>query len=226
MLAFWGNIAENRLCDLQVLAIYQNVIITFSLKRYCSKSALLKSVLSVQIGPLPGAYLGGGIGPWPPFGSPGLQDYIKKWAKLRHAPPPLCKLGIRLWAQNHLILGEKWDEICVTTFLFCSSPDFGRKIGRNLSEDLFFFYSSPDFGRVMERNLSVTISNSDLCSSQIFWSFWPPPFQNPAYAYCPLLATLFVQFWFRKNRTTYDKTRLHICEQRQYVTKVSYVQLN
>ena len=45
----------------------------------------------------------------------------------------------------HLILGEKWDEICVKTyffififFLFCSSPDFGRKMGRNLSEDLFF----------------------------------------------------------------------------------------
>ena len=43
----------------------------------------------------------------------------------------------------------------------------------------------------------------------------------------PLLATLFVQFWFRKNRTTYDKTRLHICELRQNVTKVTlYVPLN
>ena len=41
-----------------------------------------------------------------------------------------------------------------------------------------------------------------------------------------LLATLFVQFWFRKNRTTYDKTRLHICELRQNVTKVLYVLLN
>ena len=75
-------------------------------------------------------------------------------------PPPLRKLGIRLWAWNHLILGEKWDEIWVKTF-FCSSPDFGRKMGRNLS---------------------VTISNSDLCSFQIFWSFWPTHFQNPAYA--------------------------------------------
>ena len=50
---------------------------------------------------------------------------------------------------------------------------------------------SPDFGRKMGRNSSVTISNFDLCFSQIFWSFWPPPphpppppppFQNPAYA--------------------------------------------
>ena len=38
-------------------------------------------------------------------------------------------------------------------------------MGRNLSEDLFFC-SSPDFGRKMGRNLSVTISNSDLCLSQ------------------------------------------------------------
>ena len=32
-----------------------------------------------------------------------------------------------------------------------------------------------------------------------------------------LLATLSIQFWFRKYRTTYDKTRLHICELRQNV---------
>ena len=34
------------------LAIYRTLIIAFSLKRYCSKSAVLKSVLSVQIDPL------------------------------------------------------------------------------------------------------------------------------------------------------------------------------
>ena len=91
----------------------------------------------------------------------------------------------------HLILGEKWDEIWVKTFFFCSSPDFGRKMGRNLSEDLFFSCSLPDFRRKKGRNGSVTISNSDLCSSQIFWSFCPPPplfkilqnFQNPAKRY-------------------------------------------
>ena len=47
-------------------------------------------------------------------------------------PPPL-QVG-------HQALGSK-------------SPDIGRKIGRNLSEDLFFC-SSPDFGRKMGRNLS------------------------------------------------------------------------
>ena len=81
----------------------------------------------------------------PPFGSPGLQNYIEKGAKLRHAPP--SQAGHQAW-------GSK-------------SPDFGQKLGRNLSED-FFFCSSPDFGRKMGRNLSVTISNSDLCSFQIF----------------------------------------------------------
>ena len=47
---------------------------------------------------------------------------------------------------------------------------------------------SPDIGRKMGRNLSMTLSNSDLCSSQILWSFCPPPpppFQNPAYATGP-----------------------------------------
>ena len=51
------------------LAIYRTVIIAFSLKRCCSKSALLKSVLSVQIGPLLatiGVARGGQGGPPPP----------------------------------------------------------------------------------------------------------------------------------------------------------------
>ena len=53
------------------------------------------------------------------------------------------------------------------TFFFCSSPNFGRKIVLNLSEDLFFC-SSPNFGRKIGLNLSGTKSDSDLCSSQIF----------------------------------------------------------
>ena len=49
----------------------------------------------------------------------------------------------------------------------------------------------------MGRNLSETISNSDLCFSQIFWSFWPRPFQNPAYATVPrYIVTLVLSFWF------------------------------
>ena len=63
------------------------------------------------------------------------------------APPPPVQVG-------HQALGSK-------------SPDIERKMGRNVSKDLFFC-SSPDFGQKMGRNLSVTISNSDLYSSQIF----------------------------------------------------------
>ena len=49
---------------------------------------------------------------------------------------------------------------------FCSTPDFGHKIGLNLSED--FFCSSPNFGQKIGLILGGTISYSDLCSSQIF----------------------------------------------------------
>ena len=52
MLALWGNIAETVFAICKFLAIYRTVIIAFSLKRYCSILALLKSVLSVQIDPL------------------------------------------------------------------------------------------------------------------------------------------------------------------------------
>ena len=38
----------------------------------------------------------------------------------------------------------------------------------------FFFCSSADFGQNIGLNLGATISYSDLCSSQIFWSSWPP----------------------------------------------------
>ena len=36
----------------------------------------------------------------------------KKGAKLRHGPPPFASWasGFQALAQNHLILGEKWDE--------------------------------------------------------------------------------------------------------------------
>ena len=83
---------------------------------------------------------------------PWLPLWVAKTAKLRHAPP-LCKLGIRF---DH------------TKGMFCVLLlDFGRKIGLNLSEDLFFC-SSPDFGRKIGLNLGGTISDSDVCFSEIF----------------------------------------------------------
>ena len=68
-----------------------------------------------------------------------------------------------------------------------SAHKSGQKIGQSLSEDLFFYFcSSPDFGQKIGLNFGGTISYSDLCS-QIFWSSWPPHFQNPAYATVSLL---------------------------------------
>ena len=61
------------------------------------------------------------------------------------------------------------------------SPDIGQKMGRNLSEDLFFALHLI-FGKKWDKIWVWRFQISNLCSSQIFWSFWPPPFQNPAYA--------------------------------------------
>ena len=66
-----------------------------------------------------GVFRGGAIGPWPPFGSPGLQKLHRKVNKIEAWPPSPLQVG-------HQALGSK-------------STDFGRKMGRNLSEDLFFF---------------------------------------------------------------------------------------
>ena len=98
-----------------------------------------------------GAYLGGGgaLVYGPLFWVARIAKLHRKVSKTEAWLPPL-QVGhqaFRLWARN--------------------LSDFGRKMGRKLSEDLFFC-TSPDFGRKMGRNLIVTISNSDLCSSQIF----------------------------------------------------------
>ena len=132
---------------------------------------------------------------------------IEKWAKLRHGP---CfaswASGFRLeiiwyWAKIgtkfewrpfffvcffalHLILGENWDEMWVMIFFFLFIW-FWAKIGTKFKWGPFFFLcSAPDVGQKLGRNLSVTISNSDLCSSQIFWSFWAPPFSKSCVRYC------------------------------------------
>ena len=109
-----------------------------------------KIVLKQQVAPLllrtRGVFRGGASGPWPPLWVARIAKLHRKVSKIEAWPP--LQVG-------HQALGSK-------------SPDFGQKLGRNLSEDLFFFCSSPDFGRKMGRNLSVTISNSDLCSFEIF----------------------------------------------------------
>ena len=82
--------------------------------------------------------------------------------------PPLCKLG-RIFDHT---------KECFIRF-FGPEPNFGQKIGLNLSED-FFFCSTPNFGQKSGLNLSDDfffaldlilggkLSYSALCSSQIF----------------------------------------------------------
>ena len=63
------------------------------------------------VGACAGAYLGRGpLGHGPPLWVARIAKLHRKVSKIE-AWPPLCKLGIRLWARNHLISGEKWDEI-------------------------------------------------------------------------------------------------------------------
>ena len=59
----------------------------------------------------------GGIGPWPPLWVARIAKLHRKVSKTEACPP--LQVG-------HQALGSK-------------SPDIGRKIGRNLSEDLFLF---------------------------------------------------------------------------------------
>ena len=76
----------------------------------------------------PGANLGGAIGPWPPVWVARIAKVHRKVSKIEACPPPFAS-----WASGFQALDSK-------------SPDIGRKMGRNLNEDLFFC-SSPDFGR-------------------------------------------------------------------------------
>ena len=57
-----------------------------------------------------GVVRGGPLGHGPSLWVARIAKLHRKVSKIE-ALYPLCKLGIRLWARNHLILGEKWDEI-------------------------------------------------------------------------------------------------------------------
>ena len=148
---------------------------------------------------------GGAIGPWPPppFGSPGLQNCIEKWAKLRHGPPPL-QVG-------HQALGSKSADFEWRPFFFCSPPDFGRKTGWNLSEDLFFFALHLILGETWDEiwawQFQILIY-VPLKFSEVSAPPPPPPFQNPAYATGPFidLFTTYFAIWFTyKNKLKYLK---------------------
>ena len=154
--------------------------------------------------------------PCPPFGSPGLQNCIEKQAKLRHGPP-LCKLGIRfdhtkgMFCAFLLGFGRKIGPNLSEDLFFCASPKFGRKLGPNLNEDLFFCFS-PNFGRKNGVILGGTIFDSDLCSSQIFRSFCPPLFK--------ILRTLLAT-----SRPTVVRSLLHAIKLTKIINEASILHL-
>ena len=126
----------------------------------------------------------------PPVGRQNSIISIELYAKLRHAPPPLCNLGRRFEHTN----GERRP-------FFRPSPNFRPKTGLYLSEDLFFlvftgfwpktglnlsedpsfFWSSPNFGQ--ENGLILGGKFFILVFIVLKFSEFPaPPFENPAYA--------------------------------------------
>ena len=52
--------------------------------------------------------------------------------------PPL-QVGHQALGSKSPDFGRKMGQYLSEELFFCSPPDFGRKMGRNLSEDLFFF---------------------------------------------------------------------------------------
>ena len=79
----------------------------------------------------------------PPLGRQDSIISIEYYAKLRHAPPPPF-VG---WAEA-LSTQRVGEDLS-----FWPAPNFGPKIGLNLSEDLFF-RSSRNFGQKIGLNLS------------------------------------------------------------------------
>ena len=131
-----------------------------------------------------GAYLGGAL-------CYGSLLWVARTANLHRkvsrieAWPPLCKLGIRfdhtkaMFECFFLALGEKSDQIWVKTFFFLLFTWFFRENSDQIWVKTFFFALHLILG---ENSDWAGQFDSELCSSHIFWTFWPPPFQNLAYS--------------------------------------------
>ena len=157
----------------------------------------------------PGTYLGGGaIVPCPsPLWVDRIAKLHRKVSKIEAFPPPL-QVGHKVWSHKGYLLWvssrlHAWNQ---TEFewrpLFFSTPDFGAKNRTKFEWRTFFFFcSSFDFGRKIGLISGGTISDSDLCSSHIFRSFWPP-FSKSCVRYCwwPMLS----DFDQRNLRRGYD----------------------
>ena len=132
----------------------------------------------------------------------------RKVSRIEACPLPFCKLGIRFdhtkamfWS---FLLGFGWKNRTKFEwrpfflpftwlwgknrtefdwrpfFLFCSSPDFGGKIGPNLIEDLFFLLFTWFWAKNRTRRDNLIPTVALLTFSEL--SAPPPPFQNPVYA--------------------------------------------
>ena len=124
----------------------------FLLLKYCRRQCALLPPIWTKSLTIRGVFRGGAM---TPLWVARIAKLHRKVSKIEACPPPL-QVG-------HQALSPKSPDIWVMNEIV------GRKMGRNLSEDIFFlFCSSPDFGRKIGRNLSVTISNSNICFSQIF----------------------------------------------------------
>ena len=91
-------------------------------------------------------------------------------------PPPLEVVHKVWWHKGYVL--NVFSKLAIRfgrrPFFFCSSINFGRKIGPS---------SSPNFVRIIGLILGGTISNSDVCSSQSYWSSWPSPPTTTLFAY-------------------------------------------
>ena len=116
-----------------------------------------------------GAYLGRGhcAMPPPPLGR---QDCKIAWkSKQNQGMAPPLEVVHKVWCHKGYVLNI-FSKLTIRfgrrPFFFCSSPNFRRKIGPS---------SSPNFVRIIGLILGETISDSDVCSSQSYWSSCPPP---------------------------------------------------
>ena len=173
MLALWGNIAETVFAICKFLAIYRTVIIAFSLKRYCSKLALLKSVLSVQIDPLLDHIIC----------STSIEkksDHVRRrvariwkrggyFERVRSVQTTLTRIVIALESVSHG-LHENWDENRWRPFFFFffwRPPDFGRKKPRKLKG---FFRPKSGGLQKKKKKKKVFTDLAEISNSKVFFA--------------------------------------------------------
>ena len=96
-----------------------------------------------------GAYLGGAIGPWPPLWVARIAKLHRKVSKIEACPPPpfaswasgLSSKSPNIWVKDEIIGRKMGRNVSEDLFFFCFSLVFGENMGRILSEDLFLLFT-------------------------------------------------------------------------------------